>query len=301
MVFKGRDLRNDGQTVAVKVPLRAYSGGSSPPSREAEIGAALCHPRIVRFVPVAPNDQPPIVVTEYVVGATLATRIGHEQRFQEGQALAIASQLCEAVDYLHRRGIVHYDVQPSHVLVTADRSVRLLDFGAAHAVGKNHFAIARFGPPLAISAYAAPEQIRGCRGQPSVDIYAIGAILYEMLTGHVPFEGDDPLAVASARRVADPTAPRALNPAISAQTEEIVLRALRRDPRERYATAASFRAALDHPLTVRVSGLANRLIEVTPWRKAARWIGHIAAVAIVPKAVFVALFFLLWWLFAHRR
>jgi serine/threonine-protein kinase len=300
-VFKGRDLRNDGQTVAVKVPSCEYAGRSSPLRREAEIGAALDHPGIVRFVPVARDDETAMVVTEYVEGTSIATRIARGQRFPEPDALRIASRLCDVVDYLHRRAIVHYDLRPSHVLLSADGSLRLIDFGSAHAVVKRHFALWRFSPGLAISDYAAPEQIRGCRGRPSVDIYAIGAILYELLTRHVPFEGEDPFGVTSARRIGDPRAPRMFDPAISAQTEEIVLRALRRDPAERYATAASLRADLDHAATVRVSGLADRLIELTPKRKALLWIGRIAAVGLLPNAVFLSAFFLLWWLFAHRR
>jgi serine/threonine-protein kinase len=303
-VFKGRDLRNDGQTVAVKVALPVFSGMSSPAGREAEIGATLDHPSIVRFVPVTPNDENPIVVTEYVAGTTLATRIGRGQRLAEPEALRIASQLCEAVDYLHRRGIVHYDLRPSHVLLAADGSLRLIDFGAAHPVAKKRFLVGLFRPRLAISDYAAPEQIRGCRGQPSVDIYAIGAILYEMLTGHVPFEpseGHDVLGVTSTRQISDPRAPRTFDPAITPQTEEIVLRALRRDTADRYATATSLQSDLDHVSTVRVSGLADRLVHVTPRGKIIRLIARLAVAGIVPNTVFVGVFFLLWWLFAHRH
>ena len=155
-------------------------------------------------------------------------------------------------------------------------------------------------PPIATAVYAAPEQIARRRGQRSVDIYAIGAILYEMLTGHPPFEGDDPFVVASARQIGDPIAPRMLNPAVSLQAEEIVLRALRRDPAERYATAAELKADLDHPSDVHVSGLAARLIEVTPWRRGIRLLRYAAIVGVAPIAFLVASFRLLWWYFEHR-
>jgi serine/threonine-protein kinase len=300
-VFKGKDLRNDGQTVAVKVPLGVHAGGISRARREAEIGAVLDHPSVVRFVPVASGDEAPLVVTEYVVGTTLADRLAHERPMAEADALRIAAQLCEAVDYLHRQAIVHYDLQPSNVLLTADGSLRLIGFGSAHAKAKQRSVGGSIRASFAISDYAAPEQVRGRRGQPSVDIYAVGAILYEMLTGHVPFEGDDPFGVTSPRRIADPKPPRALHPAISAQAEEAVLRALRRDPAERYPTATSLQFDLEHISTVRVSGLADRLIQVTRKRKALLWIGRIAAVGIVPHTVFVAVFFVLWWLLARRR
>src|SRR5208283_4541402 len=103
----------------------------------------------------------------------------------------------------------------------------LIDFGMAHPRSRGGFALGGPAPPMATADYVAPEQIRRRRGQASVDIYAIGAILYEMLTGHPPFEGDDPFVIASARQIGDPKAPRRINPTISLETEEIVLRALR--------------------------------------------------------------------------
>jgi serine/threonine protein kinase len=125
-------------------------------------------------------------------------------------------------------------------------------------------------------------------------------MLYEMLTGYPPFEGDDPFVVASARQIGDPKAPRALNSAISAQAEEIVLRALRRDPTERYPSVAELKADLDGPAQVRVSGLADRLVAVTRWRKGLRLMRYIAFVGVAPVAFLVALFRLLWWGFERK-
>jgi serine/threonine protein kinase len=143
--------------------------------------------------------------------------------------------------------------------------------------------------------YVAPEQLRRQRGRTSVDIYALGAMLYEMLTGHPPFEGDDPFVVASARQIGDPKAPRAIYPGLSAELEEVVLHALRRDPAQRYRTAAALKADLDNPALVRVSGLAEHLIVVTRWRKALRLIRYIAIVGVAPIAFLIASFRLLWW------
>lgn len=148
---------------------------------------------------------------------------------------------------------------------------------------------------MASADYVAPEQLRRQRGRPSVDIYALGAMLYEMLRGHPPFDGDDPFVVASARQIGDPKAPRALNPAISVQAEEIVLRALRRDPTERYASVAELKVDLDGSARVRVSGLVNRLVVVTRWRKQLRLLRYVALVGIAPIAFLVASFRLLWW------
>jgi serine/threonine protein kinase len=301
-VFKARDLENGGELVAVKVPLPQYSSGVgswSMSQREAEIGNSLDHPSILRFVPLTPNRRG-LVVTEYLSGTPLSARIGSGHCLPEAEALRIASRLCEAVDYLHRRQIVHYDLKPANVMLCEDGSLRLIDFGVAHPLVTSRFAFAGPAPPIATAVYAAPEQIGRRRGQRSVDIYAIGAILYEMLTGHPPFEGDDPFVVASARQIGDPIAPRMLNPAVSLQAEEIVLRALRRDPAERYATAAELKADLDHPSDVHVSGLAARLIEVTPWRRGIRLLRYATIVGVAPIAFLVASFRLLWWYFEHR-
>src|SRR5262249_8495855 len=138
-----------------------------------------------------------------------------------------------------------------------------------------------------------PEQVRRARGRRSVDIYAVGAMLYEMLTGQPPFPGDDPFVVASARTLGDPPAPRSLNPRLSPEAEEIVLRALRRDPTERYPSAAAMKNDLDNPRAVAVSGLAGRLQPVTRWRRILRWARYVTLVAILPLAAQVALFLLL--------
>jgi serine/threonine protein kinase len=303
-VFKAQDLENRGALVAVKLPLPQYASGLgswSMSQREAEIGASLHHPYVLRFIPLGPSAPRSLVVTEYVAGKTLADHVGRGRRLPEAEALRVASRVCEAVEYMHGQRIVHYDIKPRNVMICDDGSIRLIDLGVAHVLVEGRFAFAGRAPQLATADYVAPEQIRGRRGQASVDIYGIGALLYEMLTGHPPFDGDDPFVVASARRIGDPAAPRALNPGISPEAEEIVLRALRRDPRERYATAAELRADLDRPTTVRVSGLADRLVEVTPWRKRRRWMRYIALVGGVPIAALVLSFRLLWWYLERRH
>jgi eukaryotic-like serine/threonine-protein kinase len=296
-VFKAADLENMGQVVAVKIPLPQYSSGLGAWSmfqRETEIGRQLDHPYILRFVALEPNKRG-YVVTEYVAGTSLATRVGKGRRLPEAEALSIMILVCEAVAYLHGQGIVHYDLKPGNVILCADGSIRLIDFGLAHKVVRGRFTLSGSAPAIASTEYVAPEQIRRQRGRPSVDIYALGAMLYEMLTGHPPFEGDDPFVVASARQIGDPKAPRVLNPAVSREAEEIVLRALRRDPTERYASVAALKAALDNPEQVRVSGLAERLVDVTRWRKSLRLMRYVTLVGVAPIAFLVASFRLLWW------
>jgi serine/threonine protein kinase len=303
-IFKATDLERPGEVVAVKVPLPQYSSGLGTWSifqREAEIGTDLDHPYILKFVAVPANKHRQYVVTEYVAGATLASRIGKGRKLAEDEALRIMCRLCEAVEYLHGRQIVHYDLKPGNVMLCADGSIRLIDFGLAHALEKSRFGLFASAPAIGTSDYVAPEQIGRHRGRASVDIYALGSMLYEMLTGHPPFEGDDPFVVASARQIGDPRPPRALNPEISRELEEIVLRALRRHPAERYPTVAALKADLDHPAQVRVSGLAEHLVPVTLWRKSARIARYVMLVAVAPLAFLVGSFGLLWWYLAHKR
>jgi serine/threonine-protein kinase len=304
IVFKAHDLENPDRPVAVKVPLPQFSSGLGSWSmfqREAEIGAKLNHPSILRFITPGPAKTRGFVVTEYVCGPSLASRIGRGRRLPEADALRTMSRLCDAVDYLHREGVVHYDLKPGNVILCDDGSLRLIDLGMAHEVVRSRFALAASAPPFATSEYVAPEQIRRRRGQPSVDIYALGAMLYEMLTGQAPFEGDDPFVLASARQIGDPPAPRAIRPDISEATEEIVLRALRRNPADRYPSVAALKADLDDPSRVRVSGLARRLVPVTPWRKRLRILRFVFLTSVLPIAILVATFCLLWWRLAHRH
>jgi serine/threonine protein kinase len=249
----------------------------------------------VRFIALAPDKHRSYIVMEYLPGQTLAARFGKGQRLCEAEALGIACRLSEAVAYLHAQEIVHYDLKPHNVVFGEGGALHLIDFGMAHRVVKGRFGFAGSAPPMASSNYVAPEQIRRARGRPSVDIYALGAMLYEMLTGHAPFEGDDPFVIASARQIGDPRSPRQLNPDISRQAEEIVLRALRRDPDQRYASAAELAADLKDPTRVRVSGLAERLVAVTTWRKGVRWARFLLLIAALPLALMAASFRLLWW------
>jgi serine/threonine-protein kinase len=302
-LFKALDLQNASQTVAVKVPLPQYSSGLGSWSmfqREAEIGRELDHPYILRFIPLAPDKHRAYVVTEYVPGTTLAVRIGRGKKLKEPEALHIMSRLCEAVDYMHRQQIVHYDLKPGNVMLCPDGSIRLIDFGLAHVLVTSRFSFAASAPAIGTSDYVAPEQIGRQRGRLSVDIYALGSMLYEMLTGHPPFEGDDPFVVASARQIGDPKGPRELNPSVSKEVEEVVLRALRRDPKERYASVAAMKADLDHPREVQVSGLADHLIAVTRWRKSLRMVRYILLVGVAPIAFLVAMFGLVWLYLAHK-
>jgi serine/threonine protein kinase len=303
-VYKAEDLRNGGRAVVIKVPLPLFSsgaGGWSLFQREEQIGLKLDHPLVLKFLAPDRGERRPYVVTEFLAGRTLEEEIRARGPLPEAEALSIASRLCDALEHLHARGVVHYDVKPANVMLCADGTIRVIDFGLAHDLVTGRFTLA--GPPPAIgsSGYVAPEQIRRKRGRRSVDIYGVGAILYEMLTGRTPFPGDDPFVIASARTLGDPTAPRVLDPRLSREAEEITLRALRRDPVERYPTAAAMKADLDDPPRVVVSGLCDRLRPVTAWARRLRLARYLAVVVVLPVLAQVVLFGLLWRHLGHRR
>jgi serine/threonine protein kinase len=303
-IFKARDLGDGGCPVAIKMPLPIFSSGVGAWSlfqQEESIGRRLDHPYVLRFLPLPADKRRSYVVTEYVPGRTLADHLQQWGPLPEPEAITIAARLCEAMAYVHRRGFVHYDLKPANVMLCPDGTIRLLDFGLAHEVVTSRFTIVGAPPAIASAGYAAPEQVRRRRGRTSVDVYGIGALFFEMLTGRPPFKGDDPFGPGSEQLVGDPPAPRALNPAISPVAEEIALRALRRAPSERYVSVAAMKADLDHPELVLVTGLATRLRPATPARRRGRLARHIAIVAFLPLASQVALFWLIWHHLAAKK
>ena len=296
-IFKAQDLADRCRAVAVKVPLPIFASGVGSWSlfqQEEAIGRRLDHPYVLRFLPLPADRQRSYIVTEYVEGRTLADHLGQWSPLPEAEALAICARVCEALAHVHGRGFVHYDLKPTNVMLCPDDTIRLIDFGLAHVAVTSRFSLVGAPPAIGSAGYVAPEQVRRKRGRASVDVYGVGALLYEMLTGRPPFRDDDPFSVGSERLIGDPPAPRALNPAISVVVEEIILRALRRDPAERYASVAAMKIDIDHPELVLVSGLSARLRPATPARRRWRLARHVAIVAVLPVVAQVVLFGLLW-------
>jgi len=303
-IFKAEDLQNSNQTVAVKIPLLGIE--SNPASfarfqREEEIGCRLDHPSILKFVHLNGSRSRPYIVTEYLRGCTLAHLLNRIKPLPEKDALKFGSLICEALQYLHDHGVIHRDLKPSNVMFCPDGTIRIMDFGISQATETRRMTFAGFTPAMGTADYIAPEQIKGGRGSARTDIYSLGCILYEMMTGTPPFDGDDPFVIMNTRLSGDPKAPRKLNPQLSAQAEEIVLRALRRDPSQRYPSAASMKVDLDAPEKVHVTGLSESLQESTRWRRfllLARWI---ALTCVLPLAIQVVLFFWLWHHLGRKR
>jgi len=261
-IFKAKDIQDRDQPVAVKVPHMRYEadpGFFSRFQREEEIGRKLDHPFILKFLPLEKKSRP-YIVTEYLQGCTLSHLLGINRLLPEKDALGIASLVCLALEHMHQRGVIHRDLKPGNIMVCRDRTIRIMDFGIASASTSRKLTLGgKLSTPLGTPEYMAPEQVKSEPTDERTDIYSLGAVLYEMLTGIVPFQNDNCWTTMSNRVTGDPVAPRKLNPGISTQAEEIVLHAMQRNPLDRYPTIAAFKEELDRPQTVFVSGYCNRL------------------------------------------
>jgi serine/threonine protein kinase len=293
-IFKARDLEHDGKCVAVKIPLENVemdTGLYSRFQREDEIGVELDHPSVLHFVPVAKKSRL-YIVTEFLTGTTLFQVLRERRRLPEKEALSIGARICDALQYLHEHEVVHRDLKPENIMLCEDGSLRLMDFGISKGAASRRLTFVGFAPGT--PHYMAPERVNGRRGDGRTDIYSLGAMLYEMLTGKIAFNDGDITVILNSRVAGDPEPPRNLNPEISPQAEEIVLHAMDRDPAQRYQTAAAMLNDLQSAELVIVTGRRDRLKISTPARRRWRTIRKVAFWTIVPVAVQIGVFLLVW-------
>ncbi len=247
-LFKATDLR-DGKQVAVKVP---HAEMEADPilverfRREAEIGQELDHPGIVKTYNGEPRSRNYMVI-EWVEGRLLRAILSKDGPLPIERAIGLALGICEALDYMHKHGVVHRDLKPENIMVDSADRIKLIDFGIAMKEDARRLTYAGPSPLLGTPDYISPEQVKGQRGDQRSDIYALGIMLFEMLTGQTPFSGPNPLAVMNERVLNDPPPARKLRPEITPQLQEILCRALERDPRHRYATAHEMAWELQNP------------------------------------------------------
>jgi serine/threonine-protein kinase len=297
-VFKANDNQT-GETIALKVPLmnlEADPAFYSRFEREEEIGKALDHPGILKIIPVEQKSRPYIVM-EYVKGQTLDRLMRTMGLLPISDTLKIASRVCEALEYMHEHGVIHRDLKPSNIMLCDDGTIRIMDFGIAKTEAMRRITFGGFSPTMGTPDYMAPEQIKGKRGDQRTDIYSLGAILYEMVTGQVPFQGPNVYAVMNARLVGDPPAPRKMNPSLSPHIEEIILHAMERDPFKRYPSAHVMKAELDNPEAVHITGRHQRLQRATPWKRRFRRVRMYVITSMLP----IIAFLLLWLILSHQK
>jgi serine/threonine-protein kinase len=210
--------------------------------REAVAAAGLTHPSVVSIYDTCRDGDTEAIVMELVRGTTLRAELDRRKRFEPADAVSVVAEVADALTAAHQAGIVHRDVKPANVLLSNDGRVLVADFGIAKAV--DGLELTDVGMTLGTAKYLAPEQVEGKPVDGRADVYSAGVILYELLCGQPPFAASTEAATALARLRHDPTPPRSLVPDLPVELEAITLRALARDPDQRFATAAELRDAL---------------------------------------------------------
>ena len=211
--------------------------------REALLTAQVSHPNMAGVFDYVQEDGRPGIVMEFVDGETLADRLAREGKIEVADAVRITSAVLAALQAAHDAGIVHRDVKPGNVMLTVSGDVKVTDFGIARAASDH--TLTETGMVIGTAHYLAPEQVSGKPATPASDIYSVGAILYEMLAGARPFEGETPIAIAMRRIAEDPRPLRDAAPEVPEPVSAVVMRALSRDPAKRHESAADMRRAFE--------------------------------------------------------
>jgi eukaryotic-like serine/threonine-protein kinase len=253
-VLRGRDIRL-GRDVAVKtlrVDLAREPSFQARFRREAQSAASLNHPAIVAVYDTGESmlDGVPVpyIVMEYVDGRTLRDVLKAERHIMPTRALEITAEILKALDYSHRNGIIHRDIKPANVMLTRSGEVKVMDFGIARSVAQASAAVTQTAAVIGTAQYLSPEQARGEQVDPRSDVYSTGCLLYELLTGAPPFTGDSAVAVAYQHVREDPIPPSRLNADISPAIDAIVLKAMAKNPANRYQSAAEMREDIERAL-----------------------------------------------------
>jgi serine/threonine protein kinase len=243
-VYKARD-NILGRIVAVKVLREQYASDAQFVARfrrEAQAAANLSHPNIVNVYDVGQDGDMYYIIMEYIAGTSVKELITQSAPLPIDQAVSIAAQILAGLEYAHRNGLIHRDIKPQNVLITPEGGVKVTDFGIAKSV--SDLGLTEAGLALGTAHYFSPEQARGERVVPQSDIYAVGVTLYEMLTGRLPFESESAVGLAYKHIGEPPPPPRDLVPSIPPRLNNIVLRALAKDPQDRFTSAAEMEKAL---------------------------------------------------------
>jgi len=237
LVYKARDLLLN-RYVAVKVLRQQFTHDEDFVKRfrrEAQAAASLSHPNIVSIYDVGQVDDTHYIVMEYIDGANLNEIIRERAPFQADEAVKIAAQICDALEHAHQNQIIHRDIKPHNILIGNNGRVKVTDFGIARAVTSS--TITQTGSVIGSVHYFSPEHAKGVATGEKSDLYSLGIVLYQMLTGRLPFLGESPISVALKHLQEPFEQPREVNPYIPQSVENVILRAMRKNPHERYQSA----------------------------------------------------------------
>ncbi len=264
-VYLAKDLLLD-RPVALKVLFPELSVDGSFVERfrrEAKAAANLTHPNIVSIYDWGQGKQTYFFVMEYVDGRTLSSVL-RDGPLDPARAAQVAADIAAALEFAHRRGVIHRDVKPGNVLLDESGQVKVADFGIARAIGTSED-LTQTGSVMGTATYFSPEQAQGYAVDPRSDVYSLGVVLYEMVVGHPPFTGDSPVSIAYKHVKELPVAPSELNPAVPASVETIIMKALQKDPAARYQRAGDLRSDLvrflqGQPVSATAADLPTRLV-----------------------------------------
>ena len=262
--------------------------------REARSAGALSHPGIVTIYDMDEVDGLAYIAMEFVDGQTLEEILSRPEPIPGDRLREVLRQAAAALDYAHRKGIIHRDIKPANIMIDGSGAVKITDFGIAKITQVEGQTLT--GVLVGTPNYMSPEQVQGKRGDGRSDLYSLGVILYEMLSGKLPFSGPTPMALMNERLLNYPVPLRVADPSASPQLQEILCRALERDPRNRYAKAQEYANDLANQDQV---GVEDRP-ELRDWQKRksqlSRKVFYYAGLALIPVAILLLMILL-----AHRR
>jgi serine/threonine-protein kinase len=292
-IFRATDTR-DGRAVAIKIPHPSVE--MDPVAfdrfkREEEIGITLNHPNVMSVYPDGHRSRL-YMVMEWCEGRLLRSILSEEGKLPPERAIKITLGILGALEYIHQHGVIHRDLKPENIMVDEHDEIKLIDFGIASKEGAKRLTYTGYTQILGTPEYISPEQVKGKRGDARSDLYSVGVMLYEMLTGKTPFSGPSPLAVMNDRLINHPVPPRTAASGISPELQEVLYRALERDPRNRYPTARAFAWDLEHLDQV---GVAERA-ELKRWKNrrgmSSRKILLYSVVGLIPILLFLLMLLL---------
>jgi serine/threonine-protein kinase len=287
----------DGKRVAIKIP---HPEMECDPifferfQREEEIGKKLDHPGVMKVYD-NPGRRDLYIVMEWVNGRLLRQVLQESGKMPAERAVRIVGQICKALDHIHGHGVIHRDLKPENIMIDDADNIKIIDFGISANLGSRRITFAKLTDTMGTPDYISPEQVQGGRGDARSDVYAVAVMLYEMLTGTVPFTGSNPFVIMNNRLLNNPTPPREVNPEITPEMQEVLYRALERNPSKRYRNARDFAYDLEHLDQVEAVDrpeMHNWQQQKNPW---VRRIMFYVGLALIP----VVIFGLLYWVARH--